>query len=141
MDWSIVGRETKKVVTDVIDQSLGTHFFRSSTPVTPNPSQTASNPETNPQNPTTPVENKINPEEQKALELKQKAQADSVRAELEAAIATQRQKRLAEQQQVEQIRLESLAKAGPQTIEQKEVEKTSEYSKPTSEQFDAKTRE
>ncbi len=140
MDWSIVGREAKKVITDVIDQSLGTHFFRSSTPTTPTQPQTAPNPETNPQNPNQ-AENKINPEEQKALELKQKAQAESVRAELEAAIATQRQKRLAEQQQVEQIRLESLAKAGPQTIEQKEVEKASEYSKPTSEQFDAKTKE
>jgi len=140
MDWSIVGREAKKVITDVIDQSLGTHFFRSSNPTTPAQPQTTSDPETNPQNPTL-TENKINPEEQKTLELKQEAQADSVRAELEAAIATQRQKRLAEQQQVEQIRLESLAKAGPQTIEQKETEKVSEYSKPTSEQFDAKTKE
>ncbi len=139
MDWSIVGREAKKVVTDVIDQSLGTHFFRSSTPVTPNPSQTVPNSENNSQN--TLVENKLSPEDQKALELKQKAQADSVRAELEAAIAAQRQKRLAEQQQAEQIRLESLAKSGPQNIEQNEVEKNTEYSKPTSEQFDAKTKE
>ena len=88
MDWSIVGREAKKVITDVIDQSLGTHFFRSSTP--PAQPQTAPNPETNPQNPNS-SENKLNPEEQKALDLKQKAQTDSVRAELEAAIATQRQ--------------------------------------------------
>ncbi|MBP6979760.1 hypothetical protein KBB41_01815, partial [Candidatus Curtissbacteria bacterium] len=86
MDWSIVGREAKKVITDVIDQSLGTHFFRSSTP--PAQPQTAPNPETNPQNPNS-SENKLNPEEQKALDLKQKAQTDSVRAELEAAIATQ----------------------------------------------------
>lgn len=139
MDWSIVGREAKKVITDVIDQSLGTHFFRSSTPPATNQQQTGSNSETNSQN--TPVENKLSPEEQQALQFKQKAQADSVRAELEAAIATQRQKRLAEQQQVEQIRQESLVKAGPPKIEQNVTEKPTEYSKPTSEQFDAKTKE
>ncbi len=140
MDWSIIGREAKKVITDVIDQSLGTHFFRSSTPNTSDQSPTASNSEANSQN-TTSTENKLSSEEQQAIELKQKAQADSVRAELEAAIATQRQKRLAEQQQVEQIRMESLVKAGPPKIEQKETEKAPEYSKPTSEQLDAKLKE
>ena len=139
MDWSIVGREAKRVVKDVIDQSFGTHFF-------------SSNSQTNSQ--TKPVESPVqsdpakqgtppvpNPEEVKIKEAEQKAKAELVRAELDAAISAQRQKRLAEQQQIEQIRLESLAKAGPQNIEQHDLQKDAGYIQPTSEQFDAKTKE
>ena len=135
MDWSIVGREAKRVVKDVIDQSFGTHFFSSTSQIKPveSPKQPDSN---NPA--TTPIPN---PEEVKLKEAEEKAKAESVRVELDAAISAQRQKRLAEQQQIEQIRLESLAKAGPQNIEQHDLQKDAGYIQPTSEQFDAKTKE
>ncbi len=134
MDWSIVGREAKRVVKDVIDQSFGTHFFSSNSqtkpaenPVQPDPAKQG----------TPPVPN---PEEVKIKEAEQQAKAESVRAELDAAISAQRQKRLAEQNQVEQLRQDVLEKSGPQPAEQ-DSSASGVLDRPTAEQVDATGKE
>lgn len=120
MDWSAVGREAKRVVKDVIDQSFGTHFFSSgkktgyegTTAPTQTPAeQSAESNSTPPQQDTTALK------ETDEEAVKKLAQAQQVQAELEQAIALQRQKREAEEAAVEKIRQESLEKSGLQVRE------------------------
>lgn len=145
MDWSIIGREAKKALKDVIDQSFGTHFFGSSTPVAQPNAQSL---------PTAEVKTDTNGSQdqvkgfeelkaKKELELKQQAEKDRVRMELEEAIARQRQKRISEQDQVEQIRQETLQKS--ETTQNKLDEGSGAQNQsrnlPTKEQLDAVSKE
>lgn len=102
MDFSVIGREASRLVKDVIDQSFGTHFFGKNVPAPQAEKPTSA--QTNSEN------------GQTVKEQEQKIKAETVRAELDAAIAAQRQKRQAEQQQVEQLRQEAIVKAGPQAL-------------------------
>ncbi len=143
MDWSIIGREAKKALKDVIDQSFGTHFFSSSTSVVQSNAQ--SQPAETKTNNNSPDQAKSLEElkEKKELELKQQAEKDRARLELEEAIARQRQKRLTEQNQVEQIRQETLQKS--ETTQNKLDEsggaQNMNRNLPTKEQLDAVSKE
>ncbi len=145
MDWSIIGREAKKALKDIIDQSFGTHFFSSSTL-----SATQSNTQSQPVEVKSEAENNSDPERSakdleaaKALELKQRVEKDRVRAELEEAIAQQREKRMVEQEQIEQIRQESLQKPGIGENEKSGVSGGPNVNRnlPTKEQLDAVSKE
>jgi len=136
MDWSIFGREAKKVVKDVIDQSLGTHFFSSSKPKIETATNTVATTDTTNVN-TPPVPSQ---EEQKIKEQEQIARANAVRVELDAAIAAQRQKRQQQQQQVEQLRQETIVKSGVQVVGVESGGQESDSSKSV-EKLDAKVLE
>lgn len=114
MDFSVIGREASRLIKDVIDQSFGTHFFGKNVPAPQAEKPTSAQ--------TNPVDGQKLPggtnseNGQTVKEQEQKIKAEAVRAELNAAIAAQRQKRQAEQQQVEQLRQEAIVKAGPQAL-------------------------
>lgn len=143
MDWSIIGREAKKALKDVIDQSFGTHFFSSPTPAVQSNAQSQPTETKTNNNSSDQAKSLEELKEKKELELKQQAEKDRARLELEEAIARQRQKRLTEQNQVEQIRQETLQKS--ETTQNKLDEsggaQNMNRNLPTKEQLDAVSKE